>query len=86
MQNIEPFNIGHVVIILKDENNNLNIIDPQINKELSEQKVYMLLLKDIYFGQYHKNNEKYKPKILRIDDKEFNWHYIDDITTKKDDY
>ena len=64
---------GHVVEVLKDENNILKIYDPQINK-----------LYDISFLSnikiiFEKFEEKIYPKILRVDNKNLNKKVLDKI-------
>ena len=69
---------GHVVCIEKDDNNKIIIYDPQNN--------------DIAYGEQAKQyidsvvnvqNTKFVPTILRVDDKQVNPYYINDVIKKR---
>ncbi len=71
---------GHIVTVTKDSNNNLIFYDPQ-NKHIYENAEILGKIK----YQFKWSEEQEPPKILRVDDKEFNKEVFNQISkpTKK---
>ena len=69
--------IGHVVTVTKDSNNNLVFYDPQIKE--SGINIDSKFLSSIKY-QYEWWEEPKPPKILRVDDKEFNKKILNQIS------
>lgn len=74
---------GHIVSIDKDENNNLRLYDPQ-NGKTTTDKTELLR----YFGRFKYQMSTYglkfpsPPKVLRVDNMDFNTDVVDKILEK----
>ncbi len=70
---------GHIVILEKNQNNQLQIYDPQTNKKYVDSSFNTILKRITY--SYPKYNVK--PRILRTDDKKINPYFMNDVVKKK---
>jgi hypothetical protein len=68
--------IGHVLIVTKDINDELKVYDPQNNIKYKDANI---LLQKIKYN-YSLGEEKNPPMILRVDDKEFNYNILNQIS------
>ena len=66
---------GHIITVTKDSNNNLIFYDPQ-NKHIYENAEILEKIK----YQFEWSEEPNPPKILRVDDKEFNKEIFNQIS------
>lgn len=70
---------GHIVILEKNQNNQLQIYDPQTNKKYVDSSFNTILKRITY--SYPKYNVK--PRILRTDDKKINPYFMNDVVKKR---
>lgn len=69
-----PYNIGHIITVIRDKNNQLRFYDPQNCQDYG----YDILSKIKYKFDWSK--EPHPPKILRVDDKELNKKILNQIS------
>ncbi len=71
--------VGHIITVTRDSNNNLMFYDPQIGRNRNAE-----FLSAVKY-QFEWSEEPNPPKILRVDDKEFNKEIFNQISkpTKK---
>lgn len=72
-------NTGHIISVDKDSRGHLRMYDPQNGKTLNSKEVDTLLGRIRYTRTIAGIKYKTSPNLLRVDDKQFNPKYIDNI-------
>lgn len=78
VRSVGGFDVGHIITVDKDENGNLRFYDPQSNRIfIGDEVMEYIENTNMYLG-----DTEACPQILRIDNKNFNPYYMDDVLQK----
>lgn len=73
---------GHIISLDRDVNGELRFYDPQIGKTYGEKQIKKYIRDFKYVTKVHGHVIPVVPKIMRIDDKEFNYGVVNKILRK----